>query len=68
MNDIFIINKKIIKYRKRIRRILNKLQEIELQVKQNKCKFEKLKIEILGRIINKKEMRSSPKYLQIIRE
>ena len=30
MNDIFIINKEIIKYRERIRRTLKKLQEIGL--------------------------------------
>ena len=68
MNDIFIINKEIIKHRKRIRQILKKLQEIRLQTKQNKYKFEKLEIEILERIINKKRMRPSSKHLQIIKE
>ena len=63
MNDIFIMDKEITKHRKRIRRILEKLQEIELQTKQNKCKFEKFKIKIFGRIINKERVRSSSKYL-----
>ena len=30
MNDIFIMDKEIIKYRERIRQILKKLQEIKL--------------------------------------
>ena len=68
MNNIFIINKKVIKYRERVRRILKKLQEIELQTKQSKYEFEKFRIEILERIINKKEIRSSLEYLRIIRE
>ena len=57
------MNKEIMKHRERIRRILKKLQEIELQTKQNKYEFEKLEIEILERIINKEEIRSSPEYL-----
>ena len=63
MNDIFIMNKEITKYRERIRRILRKLQKIGLQTKQNKYEFEKLEIEIFERIINKKRVRPSPKHL-----
>ena len=63
MNDIFIINKRITKHEEKVRRILEKLQEIGLQTKQSKCKFEKLEIEILERIINKKRIRSSPEHL-----
>ena len=62
------MNKKITKYRKKIRQILRKLQEIELQTKQNKYEFEKLEIEILERIISKEEVKSSSEHLQIIRE
>ena len=68
MNDIFIMDIEVMKYRKRVRRILKKLQKIELQTKQNKCKFEKLEIEILGRIINKNGVRPSPKHLRTIKE
>ena len=63
INDIFIMDKEVIKHRERIRRILKKLQKIGLQIKQSKCEFEKLEIEILGRIINKKEIRPNPKHL-----
>ena len=62
------MNKKIMKYRKRVRRTLKKLQKVGLQTKQNKYEFEKFEIEILERIINKKEIRSSPEYLRIIKE
>ena len=68
MNDIFIINKKITKYRKRVRQILKKLQKIGLQIKQNKCEFEKLEIKILERIINKEKIKSSPEHLQTIKK
>ena len=63
MNDIFIMNKEITKHRKKIRRILRKLQEIELQAKQSKCEFEKLEIEILERIINKKGVKLNLEHL-----
>ena len=63
MNDIFIMDKGVTKHRERIRQILEKLQKIGLQTKQNKCEFEKPEIEIFGRIINKKGVRPSPKHL-----
>ena len=62
------MNKKIKKHRKRVRRILKKLQEIGLQTKKNKCKFEKLEIEIFEWVISKKEVRSSPEYRRVIKQ
>ena len=68
MDDIFIMDKRITEYRERIRRILEKLQEIGLQTKQSKCEFKKPEIEILERIINKKGVRPSPEHLRTIKE
>ena len=68
MDDIFIMDKGIMKHRERIRRILRKLQKTELQTKLNKYEFEKPEIEILGRIINKEGVRPSPEHLQTIKE
>ena len=63
MDDIFIMDKEVTEHRERVRRILEKLQKIGLQTKQNKCEFEKSEIEILGRIINKEGVRPSSDHL-----
>ena len=68
MDDIFIMDKRVTEHRERICRILKKLQETELQTKQNKYEFEKPEIEILGRIINKEGVRPSLEHLRTIKE
>jgi hypothetical protein len=60
MDDILIYTPTIIEHRKIVREVLQRLQDHDLYLKPEKCKFEKQEIEYLGMIIHPREVCMDP--------
>ena len=57
LNDIFIYNDNLKKHKNHVRKMFQKLREIEIQIDIDKCEFHKTKIKFLKIWINKNEIR-----------
>ena len=57
LNDIFIYNNNLKKHKNYVRKIFQKLREIEIQIDIDKCEFHKTEIKFLKIWINKNEIR-----------
>ena len=68
INDIFIIKKTKKEHRKKIRRILKKLLTIELRIKLFKSKFKKKEIKFLRHIIGRKDIKSNPEKVRVLKK
>jgi hypothetical protein len=68
MDDILIYTPTIIKHRKIVREELKRLQDHDLYLKPEKCKFEKREIEYLGMIICPGEVRMDPGKVSAVRD
>jgi len=57
LNDIIIYSKILKKYKQHVQLILNKLQEADLQININKCKFHVQKIIFLKSLMSIKRLK-----------
>jgi hypothetical protein len=68
MDDILIYTPTLVKHRKIVREVLQRLQDHDLYLKPEKCKFEKQEIEYLGMIIRPGEVRMDPGKVSAVRD
>ena len=68
MNDIFIIKKTRKEHRERIRKTLKKLLKTKLRIKLFKNEFEKEEIKFLRYIIGRKDIKSDPEKVRVLKK
>ena len=66
MNDILIFFKSEKEHKKYVKKVLKKLQEKNLYLKSEKCKFHKQQIEYLEYIITIEELKMNSEKIKII--
>ncbi len=66
LNDIIIYSKILKKYKQHVQLILNKLQEVDLQININKCKFYVQKIIFLKLLISIKRLKMNSQKIQAV--
>jgi hypothetical protein len=68
LNDLIIYSDNLKEHQKHIRKVLQRLKEIELQTNIDKCEFHVLKTKFLDMIIKKDEIRMNSAKIKIIVE
>jgi hypothetical protein len=68
MGDILIYTPTLVKHRKIVREVLQRLQDHDLYLKPEKCEFEKQEIEYLGMIIHPGEVCMDPGKVSAVRD
>ena len=68
INDIFIIKKTKKEYRKRIRKILEKLLKIGLRINFFKSEFEKKEIKFLRYIVGREDIKSVSEKVRMLKK
>jgi hypothetical protein len=68
MDDILIYTPTIVEHRKIVRKVLQRLQDHNLYLEPEKCKFEKQEIEYLGMIIHPGEVCMDPGKVSAVRD
>jgi hypothetical protein len=68
MDDILIYTRTLVEHRKTVREVLQRLQDHDLYLKPEKCKFEKQEIEYLGMIICPGEVCMDPGKVSAVRD
>ncbi|ESK81813.1 mary1-like reverse transcriptase [Moniliophthora roreri MCA 2997] len=66
MDDILVFTKTLKEHCEMVRRILRKLHENKLYLKPEKCIFEALKVEFLGLIIRKGQVKMDPNKVKAV--
>ena len=66
LNDILIISETRKKHKKKIKKVLKLLQEINLLIKKKKCKFMKKELKFLKYILFKERIEKDSEKLKII--
>ncbi len=66
LNDIIIYSKILKKHKQHVRLILNKLQEADLQININKCKFHVQKIIFLELLMLIKRLKMNSRKIQVV--
>jgi hypothetical protein len=68
LDDILIYNQNMSEHRKHVRKVLQKLRDVDIQVDINKCEFHVTKIKFLEVIINQDDIRMHSKKIRVIQE
>ena len=68
MDDILIFSKDLTKHQERTRKILQCLQEHDLYLKAEKCKFDIQEVEFLGLIVRPNQLSMDPMKLAGIKD
>jgi hypothetical protein len=68
MDDILIFSKDLAEHQKRTRRVLQRLQENDLYLKAEKCKFDVQEVEFLGLIVKPNHLSMDPTKLAGIKD
>jgi hypothetical protein len=68
MDDILIFSKDLAEHQKRTRRVLQRLQENDLYLKAEKCKFDIQEVEFLGLIVKPNHLSMDPTKLSGIKD
>ena len=66
LDDILIFAEDLEMLRERIWEVLKRLQENDLYLRPEKCKFEKEEVEYLGILVRKGEIKMDPKKVEVI--
>jgi hypothetical protein len=68
MDDILIFSKDLAEHQKRTRQVLQRLQENDLYLKAEKCKFDVQEVEFLGLIVRPNHLSMDPTKLAGIKD
>ena len=68
LDDILIFTRTLEEHRKVVTEVLSRLQEYNLYLQPEKCKFEKEEVEYLGLVIRNKEVAMDPVKVEAVKE
>ena len=66
IDNILIYSNTLKEHIQQVRKALQRLQEFNLQVKLEKCKFHKKEVEFLGHIVSREGIQINPKKVEVV--